>query len=171
MKSEKTGPLSGDLRPIEGPRTSGRFVAALVLLVSQLISARGTAQTQSVPVPAFDVVSLKHTGSYVNGRGFNPIQFKGGRLTADVPLLFLLEIAYPLEPWEFSGPDWVSSECYGIGAIAPADTKLDTMRAMLRTALAERLGLKCHLEDRETAIYALVAGSGRLQLAPAPDGA
>jgi hypothetical protein len=45
--------------------------------------------------------------------------------------------------------------------------------AMLRTALAERLGLRCHFEEKETSIYALTVPEGghKLSLATtdAPD--
>jgi uncharacterized protein (TIGR03435 family) len=141
--------------------------SVLVLAAQDNSHSRPLAQREA----GFDVVSLKHTGNLFRGRQPRPLQFRGGRLTGDIPLVGLIQFAYPLHPWRFSGPDWVRTEFYEIGAIAPAETGVDSARAMLRSVLADRMGLKCHFEDRTASVYALVAGNGRPSLHPAKDGA
>jgi uncharacterized protein (TIGR03435 family) len=158
---------------------------ATALFLSQLgFVAAGSAQTQKPAVaPAFEVVSLKHTGNLQDGgryeggrtyvRPYRSLQYRGVKLSGEMPLDFILQFAYsPLvKPWRLEGPQWVqhNEEFYQIEAIAPAGTTIDGARAMLRTALAQRLGFQYHLVDRDTPIYALVRGTGELKLTPSTE--
>jgi uncharacterized protein (TIGR03435 family) len=63
----------------------------------------------------------------------------------------------------------MNEEWYAVDAIAPAGTNEDGARAMLRTALVQRLGLQYHLADREKKILALLRGSGALKLLPSTE--
>jgi len=152
--------------------SSTSLLGAVLLLAGQLVTTPGSAQTQKTAktLPAFEALSLKHAGRFFNGRHGRPLRFEAGKLTGDTRLVVFLYFAYPLKPWKYAAPPWINDECYEIGAVAPPGTNEDTARAMLRTALAERLGLKCHLENKETPIYALVTGDVPLKLTPAaPD--
>jgi len=146
--------------------------------------AAGSPQTQKpAAAPAFEVVSLKHTGNLQDGgryeggrtyvRPYRSLQYRGVKLSGEMPLDFILQFAYsPLvKPWRLEGPQWVqhNEEFYQIEAIAPAGTTIDGARAMLRTALAQRLGFQYHLVDRDTPIYALVRGTGELKLTPSTE--
>lgn len=71
-----------------------------------------------------------------------------------------------MRPFYCENPDWITQEWYAIDAIAPAGTTENDARAMLRTALADRLGLQYHLADREKKILALLRGSGAPKLLP-----
>jgi uncharacterized protein (TIGR03435 family) len=104
-------------------------------------------------------------------RPMRSLQYKGVRLSGEIVLGSIFWVAYsPLvKPWHFEGPNWMNEEYFQVEAIAPAGTTFDGARAMLRTALEERLGLKYHLADRDTAIYALLRGTGELKLAPATE--
>src|ERR1035437_9428341 len=119
---------------------------ATALFLSQLgFVAAGSAQTQK------PVVALKHTGNLQDGgryeggrtyvRPYRSLQYRGVKLSGEMPLDFILQFAYsPLvKPWRLEGPQWVqhNEEFYQIEAIAPAGTTIDGARAMLRTALAQ----------------------------------
>ena len=125
--------------------------------------------------PSFDAVSFKHTPHISNGgrmpytRPVRKLEYKGLRLSGEVPLSVIFEFAYsPLRgPWKLNWEYY--GEYYEIEAIAPAGTNLDGARAMLGTVLAERLGFKYHLTDRFTPIYALLRATGDLNLAPAAE--
>lgn len=142
-------------------------------------AADSSAQThKAVPAaPAFEVISVKHTGNMQDGgrmeggrQYFRPIrrlEYKGVRLSGEEPLRSICTFAFSplLTPFRSEAPDWMQSEYYQIEAIAPAGTTIDGARAMLRTALAERLGFQYHLADRETPVYTLLRGNGELKLA------
>jgi uncharacterized protein (TIGR03435 family) len=99
------------------------------------------------------------------------LQYNGLRLSGNTSLPTIIYFAFSnlVNPWQVEGPSWTNSgeELYSIDARAPAGTTLDGAREMLRTALAERWGLKYHFINKETPIYALVRGDGPLKLKPA----
>jgi uncharacterized protein (TIGR03435 family) len=97
------------------------------------------------------------------------------------PIKALLQIAYGYDAPVVGAPDWVANTFYDIRARSDegADARLARLtnnevrlekRNAIRVLLAERLGLKTHLETRNTAIYNLVVGKGgvKLQVAPPP---
>ena len=99
----------------------------------------------------------------------------------NLPIKALLQIAYGFDAPVVGAPDWVPSTFYNIQARsdADADAKLAKLtdnevrlekRNAIRVLLAERLGLKTHLETRNTAIYNLVLAKGgvKMQVVPPP---
>jgi len=97
------------------------------------------------------------------------------------PIKALLQIAYGFDAPVVGAPDWVSTTLYDIQARSDeaADARLARItsnevrlekRNAIRVLLAERLGLKTHLETRNTAIYNLVLAKGgaKLQVTPPP---
>ena len=99
----------------------------------------------------------------------------------NLPIKTLLQIAYGFEAPVFGAPDWTTNTFYDILAhsdeaadarlakLTPNEVRLEKRHA-IRALLDERLGLKTHLETRNTAIYNLVvAKSGvKMKLSPAP---
>ncbi len=149
------------------------FAAALFTHIS------GQSGEALATVPAFDVVSVKHSGSFMDGgrdeggrhyfrQQIQP-QLKGTKFRAETVLGNIISFAFaPLvKPRRFEGRDWIYSEFYSIDANAPAGTTLESAQAMLRKVLVERMGLKYRLIDKDMPIYALVRGPGNLRLNPA----
>jgi uncharacterized protein (TIGR03435 family) len=122
-----------------------------------VISALAVAGAQSPP-PAFDVASVKENTSVSDAGGFAPPTPGRVRIT-NTPLRFVLLQAFQLMDHQLIGaPAWTESARFDITATYQADaarTEEDT-RAMLRTLLADRFGLKTHREMRELPIYSLV---------------
>ncbi len=99
----------------------------------------------------------------------------------NLPIKTLLQIAYGFDAPVVGAPDWVANTFYTIQARSDeaADARLARLtdnevrlekRNAIRVLLAERLGLKTHLETRNTSIYNLVVDKGgvRMQLVPPP---
>lgn len=153
-------------------------ITAFSLFLLGLAADCGAQMQKAAPAaPAFEVVSFRYAGrgwdhmSAKNGRNsmtWRPVEYKGIRLSGDAPIGSIIEFACSplLKPYRQEELDWMRGEYYQIEAIAPAGTTLDGARAMLRRALAERLGFQYHLADRETPVYFLVRGSGSLKLKP-----
>jgi uncharacterized protein (TIGR03435 family) len=162
-----------------------RHATAELFLPLLALVAAGSAQTQKpAAAPAFEVVSIKHTGNSRDGswsdgrtthaRPLRTLAYRGVKLSGEAPLDDILQFAYsPLvKPWRYEGPHQGvnhDAEYYQIEAIAPAGTMIDGARAMLRTALAERLGFRYHVVDRDAPIYVLVRGNSELKLAPSTE--
>ena len=97
----------------------------------------------------------------------------------NLPIKALLQIAYGFDAPVVGAPDWVANTFYNIQARSDeaADARLAELtdnevrlekRNAIRVMLAERFGLKTHLETRNTSIYNLVVAKGgvKMQLSP-----
>jgi uncharacterized protein (TIGR03435 family) len=145
-----------------------------------LCSLRGkNHETNGATAPAFEVVSVKHSGSDVfvmRGPGSvtiqsAPFRYSGEQVTCDLPLLAIIKEAFSVnEDYRIAGPEWLSTERYQIKAVAPAGTTKETARLMLQSMLRERFGLRYHREQRDQFAYVLVtAASGPKLRAADPD--
>jgi uncharacterized protein (TIGR03435 family) len=99
----------------------------------------------------------------------------------NLPIKALLQIAYGFDAPVVAAPDWATNTFYDIRARSDeaADARLAKLtdnevrlekRNAIRVLLVERLGLRTHLETRNSSIYHLVVGKGgiKMQAAPAP---
>ena len=105
------------------------------------------------PQPAFDVASVKEYTSPSETAAFGIMPPTPGRMRiVRTPLRFILHYAFQVRDHELIGaPEWADSASFDITATFPADpprTENDR-RAMLRTLLADRFGLRAHRETRE----------------------
>jgi uncharacterized protein (TIGR03435 family) len=97
----------------------------------------------------------------------------------NLPMKALLQIAFGFDAPVVGAPDWVTNTFYDIQARSDAatDARLAKLtdnevrlekRNAIRVLLTERLGLKTHLETRNSAIYNLVMGKGGVKMQAAP---
>ena len=123
----------------------------LTMLVPSMVFAQDT-----VAKPAFDVASVKPSVPGSSGGGITP--GPTGLTARNVTLLFCIRIAYDVQDYQVSGPNWVSTEQYDIVAKTVAQVNQDQLRLMLQALLAERFKLVLHREDRTRSVYELVIG-------------
>ena len=116
---------------------------------------------------AFDVISVKRAPLDQNFSSFrnSPGQFSVTNSTIQI----VITQAYGVQNYQLVDvPPWVSSERYDIAARPPEGTfTQDQRREMIRALLADRFGLKAHMETRELPSYALV--KARPDGKPGPD--
>ncbi len=99
----------------------------------------------------------------------------------NLPIKVLLQIAYGFDAPVVGAPDWAANTYYNIQARSDeaADARLAKLtdnevrlekRNAIRVLLADRLGLKTHLETRNTSIYDLIVAKGgvKMQAVPRP---
>jgi hypothetical protein len=113
------------------------------------VAVSGTAQS---PAARFDVASVKENTSVSDTGGIAPATPGRVRIT-NMPLRFILLDAFRLMDHQLIGaPEWTESARFDINATYQADGARteDDARAMLRTLLADRFGLKTHREDAES---------------------
>lgn len=127
--------------------------------------------------PAFEVASItpcpagtpqnmaEHTGV---AQFTNP----GGNFTARaISLKFLFEWSYGVLPAQHSaGPSWVSDERWDVLAKAPGPATDEQMKAMTRTLLAQRFGLKLRKETREMTVLEVTLGKAAPKLSAPKEG-
>ena len=97
----------------------------------------------------------------------------------NLPMKALLQIAYGFDAPVDGAPEWTVNTFYNIQARSDeaADARLAKLtdnevrlekRNAIRVLLAERLGLKTHLETRNTSIYNLVVDKGGVKMKVVP---
>lgn len=107
--------------------------------------------------PAFDVATVKKSGSEVVSRRFT---IQGRRfVTVHTSLADLIQYAYGLHPRQMAkGPKWLESDKFDVVGSTSSDrepTEQEWMK-MMANLLASRFRLRFHLEKREMAVYAIV---------------
>lgn len=161
-----------------------RFFAVLLAL---LPAASITAQTPILEEPdykptlTFDVATVR----------ISPPPGPGFKVTVDsprdssrfdvtnLPARTLLQIAYGYDAPLVNEPDWLGNTFIDIRARADeaTDARLAKLpvnevrlekRNAVRVLLAERFGLKTHMETRNSAVYNLVIAKGGVKMTPVP---
>ena len=73
-------------------------------------------------------------------------------------------MAYNVEYYRISGPDWLASQRFDIVAKLPAGAGRAQVPAMLASLFADRFHMQMHRETKEFPVYGLVLGKGELKL-------
>jgi uncharacterized protein (TIGR03435 family) len=140
-----------------------RRSAALLFAASSLF-----AQT-------FEVASVKPSPSIaeLRTRGIAPHWIVNDiRLDLNqAPLNTLIQMAYKVESYQLSGPEWLATTRFDIVAKLPDGATKAQVPEMLQALLADRFKLAVHRESKEQTVYALLAGNDGPKLKEAaPDG-
>jgi uncharacterized protein (TIGR03435 family) len=164
---------------------AGLFAVLLVLVSSTSL----LAQTPIVEEPGykptliFDIAVIRQSPPPdANFRVSVSSTATSSRFEANnLPMKALLQIAYGFDAPVVGAPEWVNTTFFDILAhsdeaadarlakLTPNEVRLEKRNA-IRVMLTERLGLKTHLETRNSAVYHLVLNKGalKMQVAPAP---
>jgi uncharacterized protein (TIGR03435 family) len=144
-----------------------RTIAVVTTIVLSVVAAAGQTPQPGV---AFEVASIRlnRDGPAVSGLRRLP----GGRFEAtNMPLGYLIEFAYQLQPYERQGgPSWIDTDRWNIIAKLadnppPSAVGMpDAMMMATRALLAERFALTLHRDMQEVDVYLLVKANadGRL---------
>ncbi len=133
-----------------------------------LLSVAGRAQQGGNARPEFEVASIKPANPSV---AF--VRLKSGRATltgTNVSLQQCIEKAYGVDYLRITGPALVNAEKYTILAKASSAVPETQLMLMFQALLTDRFKLAFHRENRETAVYALIAGKNPKLHPSADDG-
>jgi uncharacterized protein (TIGR03435 family) len=87
-----------------------------------------------------------------------------------IPLGYLIQHTYDLQPDQVSGPGWLNDQFFDILATVPAGTPKERIPRMFESLLAERFKFTFHRETHTEKVLALVVGKGGSKLKdPLPD--
>jgi uncharacterized protein (TIGR03435 family) len=119
----------------------------------------------------FDVVSVRPSPPDADT---DTRRLPGGRLMATgLTVKGLIRLGWDLQDFQIlGGPAWVSTDRYDIAGRAPDGTSSgESLNPFIQSMLAERFGLKFHLESRQLPRLALTVGKNGHKLRPAQPGA
>jgi len=172
------GPMSRPLFRIV-QRHIGLFAALLVFPCGVYLHAQApiVEEPNYTPTLTFDVATIRPApppdANFHVSVSSPPLS---SRFEAtNLPIKALLQIAYGFDAPVVGAPDWVADTFYNIQARSDeaADARLAKLtnnevrlekRNAIRVLLAERLGLKTHLETRNTSVYYLVVDKGGVKM-------
>ena len=167
------------------PRPFGMLAALLVLLSGSCLHAQApiVEEPNYTPTLTFDIAVIRPSpppdaNFHVS---VSSLPHSSRFEATNLPMKALLQIAYGFDAPIAGAPDWVANTLFNILARSDetADAKLAKLtdnevrlekRHAIRVLLAERLGLKTHLETRSTSIFNLVVAKGgvKMQTVPLP---
>ena len=157
-----------------------KLALLLVLAAPAFATAQSLASDSSdyKPTLTFDIASIRETGgpqagglrvsvkSPVNSSAFDVTNFPGKSL-----IQYAFGFGVPI----VGAPDWLTETYYNVQAKSDAsvDEKLAKLppdkgrlekQHMVQAMLIERFHLKCHMEDRESSVFALTPAKGGVKL-------
>jgi uncharacterized protein (TIGR03435 family) len=157
---------------------SGFVVAAAVMV---LVAARADGQPAGDGAPHFEVASIKTTmspgdagraapaaGGQLNITILGVEAQPGGRLHATASLHALILRAYGIKEYQVDGgPKWLTTDYFEVNAKAERETASEAeMNEMLKSLLAERFGLRVHVETRQAPVHTLTVARDDGRLGP-----
>lgn len=164
-------------------RSLGVFAALLVLLTGVHARAQGPILEEPgyKPTLTFDVAVIRQApppDANFHVSVSSPPHSSRFEAT-NLPIKALLQIAYGFDAPVVGAPEWATNTFYNISARSDeaADARLAKLtdnevrlekRNAIRVLLTERLGLKTHLETRNSAIYNLTLAKGGLKMQAVP---
>lgn len=126
--------------------------------------------------PAFEVASVKLSPPFVNGGSLRVGTFGGpakgdpGQISFSyMTLARQITVAYGIEQFQLTGPEWINTSRFDITAKLPAGATDGQVPSMLQNLLADRLKLRVHRESRPTTVYELTVADGGPKLKAASD--
>ena len=123
------------------------------LCTAALLAATAAAQSTDLK---FEVASIKPSGGTPGDIKIDPSRI-------EIPYWSIKQLitrAYGVWPYQVDGPKWINTTRFDIVATFPHGGTRAQLPEMLRSLLADRLGLITHQETRELPAYALVVGKG-----------
>ena len=163
------------------PRTG----LALTVVAGLIVAAGAASPAAQSPAssgegPRFEVASIKggmspaEAGRAAAGGGFS-FAFSGlrvqpgGRLAGVANLQTLILRAYGIREYQLEGgPAWLTTDYFDLSAKAEKETATEAeLNEMLKSLLAERFGLRVHVETRETSVFTLVLARDDGRFGPA----
>jgi uncharacterized protein (TIGR03435 family) len=132
-----------------------------ICLTAVLVTA-AAAQTLQ-----FEVASIKLNTSGNDGSSTNTND--GEVIIRNNTLRQIIQDAFDVRSFSFSGPDWLTTVHFDITAKLPRKATFAELRLMMQALLTERFGLAVHHETKTIQGYALVVAKNGPKIQPVED--
>lgn len=139
------------------------------LTCSVLLFAFGSAAAQTSTTPpkrlTFDVAVI-HASSSQPGRGIvRPLPNGMGYHVENMTVKTMMSVMYRIPARQISGgPDWFGTALFDVEAKADGSYSLEQLHTMFQNLLADRFGLKFHVETKQGPVFALVVDKSGIKM-------
>src|SRR5580698_1815180 len=104
----------------------------------------------------FDVASIHASKPDAPGGGIKPLPGGHGYTAAAIPIKLVIALMYRIPLRQIEGsPDWINTDRFDIEARVDGTYSVEDLHTMFKNLLADRFGLKFHIDTREGNVYAL----------------
>lgn len=144
----------------------GRRSFFLIFFVACSAAAAQTAGGASKPQLTFDVVAIHPSAPDEVGGGVKPLPNGSGYTAQNMTAKTLMAVMYRIPVRQIEGgPGWFDTERFDIEARADrGGYSMDELHTMFKNLLADRFGLKIHIDTREGPVYVLTVDKGGLKM-------
>lgn len=147
----------------------GLFCACSMLRAQAADSAAKPQMMAKDADPDWDVATVRPADPNAKNDKFDVV----GRhvIVENQPVEVMLMMAYGLQKSQIANaPDWVKTERYDVEGLANVDGQpsVEQFQGMVRKLLAERFGLKMHMDRREMPVFALTVANGGPKMEKSP---
>lgn len=144
-------------------RTTSALSSLVLALLFAVFSA---AQVPQAGAPRFDVATIKPAHS-TEPTGFRAS--KGRLETQSTSIVDMLKFSYGVHAAQILGlPEPLKNQRFDVvGTVAGQEVKIDLVKSMMRTLLAERFHLQLHPDRKELPVYVLEVEKAGSDLKPA----
>jgi len=141
-----------------------------LLLVSILLFAsafQGVAQQARL---TFDVAAI-HPAKPGSDRGIiRPLPGGNGYVVQNINLKTMIAVIYRIPARQISGgPDWINTTTFDIEARSERVANLEDLHTMFKNLLADRFGLKFHVDKKEDRVFELHVEKSGVKMKPDGD--
>jgi len=149
-------------------RSLPRLLNISLLLIATAF--HGGAQPNRI---TFDVAAIHLAKPGSDRRFIKPLPGGLGYIVQNVNLKTMIAVIYRIPARQIAGgPEWMDKTSFNIEARSDSVSNLEDLHAMFKNLLADRFGLKFHIEKKEGSVYELLVDKSGLKLKPngdAPD--
>ena len=143
---------------------------ALCLFLVSLSALAGHGQSPP-PRLAFDVAAIHPSAPGQNGGGIKPLPNGTGYMVKNMTVKVMMAVMFRIPARQIvGGPDWFGSAPFDVEARADRTYGLEDLHTMFKNLLADRFGLRFHIETKQGPVYELVLDKSGLKMKPDPAG-
>lgn len=136
-----------------------------LFLLTVAVCAHGQAPH---PRLTFDVAAIHASQPGARGGMVKPLPNGTGYTVQNMTAKTMMAVMYRIPSRQISGgPDWFGTEAFDVEARTDASYILDDLHIMFQNLLADRFGLKFHIETKEGPVYDLVVDKSGVKMKPA----
>ncbi len=139
---------------------------AAVLFASAALAGAGP-ESQTTPRLTFEVAAIHPSQPGAQGGGVAPMPNGTGYLIQNMSVRTMMAVMYRIPGRQIvGGPGWFDTERYDVETRADRSYSLDDLHTMFKNLLADRFGLKFHIETKNGPVYNLVVDKSGLKMTP-----
>ena len=136
-------------------------------LVLLMTCSTAVAQTPSTAPahPTFEVAAIHASSPDAKGGMVRPLPNGTGYHVENMTVKTMMSVMYRIPGRQIiGGPDWFGTQPFDVEAKSDGSYDLETLHKMFQNLLADRFGLKFHIETKEGPIFALVVDKSGLKM-------